>query len=411
MALGVLTKGPVALALPLLVAAPWAAWRRRSRAVWQPLGVGLFLLLVLPWVVAVEQRQPGFLRYVALTETWARLTSDELGRSEPLWYFAPFLLGGTFPWVVAVAVAGWERVLANRRSARERDDGAAARSPRTGGGRRAAVAYLVLWMLLPLLLLSLSQSKRPHYLLPLVPALALLTAWAWTRERAWQRGVRLAGVLLVLAGGALIALGVVDRDWAADPPSVEIGRRTAVWLGSVALGSGALAWLVARGRVLAVVALSLPLAALPALTAPLLAEVARVRSGKELAAVLRPHLERGVGILGIETYSPSLALYLDRELPLASENGEALRSNYVVWALRAGRLRTAPTLLPRAAWREALGDCPTPTLFLLETRDRALRAELEAAGLPVVFDGLLLDVLGPCQAAGAAPRTDSGHGR
>src|SRR5262245_36101226 len=46
MGLGVLTKGPVALALPLLVAAPYAVWRRAWRGVLDPFGALTFGLVV-----------------------------------------------------------------------------------------------------------------------------------------------------------------------------------------------------------------------------------------------------------------------------------------------------------------------------------------------------------------------------
>jgi 4-amino-4-deoxy-L-arabinose transferase-like glycosyltransferase len=399
-ALGVLTKGPIGAALPLLVVAPYAFWRRRFRAVWPPLGIALFLLIVVPWVLAVERRAPGFLRYALVTETWARLTSDELRRAEPLWYFVPFVLGGTFPWVLAATVGAIEGAWRRRRASRTMEQLGGKLAAATAGARPALV-FAVLWVAVPLLFLSLSQSKRPHYLLPVVPAFALLAAWAWSRERTWPRAVRASSAVLAALGGALVAAGVVDREWAADPPSVAIAKGVAVTLGGVTIFAGVLAWLGARRRVLSVVALSVPLVAAPSITAPLMAEVARVRSGKELAGVLGPHLERGATILGVETYSPSLAFYLDRPLEVASADGGALRANHVV-AFYEDYVERPGTHLRRAErWREVLRTCPEPTIFLLETRDRDERAALEAAGLPVLFDGLLLDALGPCKRAGA----------
>ncbi|MBV8545961.1 MAG: glycosyltransferase family 39 protein, partial [Acidobacteria bacterium] len=48
--LGVITKGPVAIALPLLVAIPYAIWRKRFRALWSWGGLALFVIAVAPWV-------------------------------------------------------------------------------------------------------------------------------------------------------------------------------------------------------------------------------------------------------------------------------------------------------------------------------------------------------------------------
>ena len=439
MALGVLTKGPIALALPLLVAAPYAAWRRRARSLWQPIGIVSFVVLVMPWLLLVERREPGFLRYVLVVEIWQRLTGDELGRSEPFWYFAPFVLGGVFPWVVAAAVAALDRWRRARReegatiSRFRRPPGSEGTSTALMRGERArgALVFVLLWIVVPLCFLSLSQSKRPHYLLPLVPAFALLTAWAWENVRSWPRAARASAAALALAGLVLLATGLWDREWAADPPSVAIAKEVALALGAVTLGAGALAWIAAARRVLSVAALSLPILAAPVITAPLMTEVARVRSGKELAGVLRPRVEDGARLLGIETYSPTLAFYLGRPLEVSSQAGAALRSNYVVASYQALVERPVSTLHREGWWREVLRSCTAandtapndtapkdmahdtgaidtvPTIFVLETRDRDERAVLEAAGLPVVFDGLLLDALGPCtsRSSRAAPAT------
>ena len=75
--------------MPLLVAAPYAVWRRASRTVWHPLGLLLLVGIVAPWGWAVSQEIPNFLHYVVVTETWARMTSDELKRTEPIWFFLP----------------------------------------------------------------------------------------------------------------------------------------------------------------------------------------------------------------------------------------------------------------------------------------------------------------------------------
>src|SRR5579862_598436 len=108
MGLGVLTKGPVALAVPLLAAAPFAGFRRASRAVWHPLGPALLALCVGPWLWAMSRRVPEFLDYALVTETWRRVTTPEMNREGPIWFFIPCLLAGALPWSV-LAVAGWRR--------------------------------------------------------------------------------------------------------------------------------------------------------------------------------------------------------------------------------------------------------------------------------------------------------------
>ena len=90
-AFGVLTKGPIAIVLPLLVALPFAIRYRAWRSVTDPIAILLFLAIVAPWVIAVSLRIPDFLEYALLTETAGRFSTTELGRTGPIWYFLAIL--------------------------------------------------------------------------------------------------------------------------------------------------------------------------------------------------------------------------------------------------------------------------------------------------------------------------------
>src|SRR5204863_6940223 len=104
-------------------------------------------------------------------------TTGALKRTGPWWYFIPYFLGGALPWTFVV--------LGRRLDRRDRTN-----------------LYLLLWIVVPFLFFSLSQSKRPQYILPLVPAVALLVARTWCDAK---RGTRIAAALLILLGGATIA--------------------------------------------------------------------------------------------------------------------------------------------------------------------------------------------------------------
>jgi 4-amino-4-deoxy-L-arabinose transferase-like glycosyltransferase len=380
MALGVLTKGPVALAVPLLVAGPYALARRRSAVVWHPSGWLLHLLIVLPWALAVEARVSGFLRYALVTETWGRLATGELRRGGPVWYFLPCLLIGCLPWILIAAAAGVERW-------RE-----------AGWEERPRLLFLALWIVVPLLFFSLSQSKRPQYILPLVPAVAVLTAWAWSGSRPPARAIPAAAIAWLVLGGLLL--------WAASDLGPRLGedrdvtasaRSAAHALGALMPACGVGAWLLSRRREASLAVLSLPLIMVPVVTAPLARDVARVRSAKDLAAELRPHLTENTRIVGIETFSPSLSFYLGRPIHLSSSTGEPLRSNYLLHTYGAWVGRASSTLHPPGWWWEALHSCSEPLLFLLKSRYQAERSILQSAGLPVLFEDHGLLAMGPCR--------------
>ena len=143
MAVGVLTKGPVAIAVPLIIAIPYAIWRRRFAALWSWIGLVLFVVIIAPWVWAVSRAIPDFLHYVLVTETAQRLATKALKRTGPPWYFVPYLIGGAFPWSIAA-------FFGDRRSEQ---------------GDRWRDRYLLLWIAVPFLFFSFSQSKRSQYIL------------------------------------------------------------------------------------------------------------------------------------------------------------------------------------------------------------------------------------------------------
>jgi len=433
--LGVLTKGPVALAVPLLAAVSYAAVRRASRAVWHPLGPALLLLFVGPWIWAVSRQVPEFLHYALVTETWQRVTTPEMNREGPIWFFIPCLLAGALPWSV-LAVAGW------RRSLRPRG---------TGGRLDPPQLYLVLWIALPLVLFSLSHSKRPQYILPLLPAVALMAAKVWVdaEEAAGESPRALPGARA--AAGTWLGLGALSAAAAGALPQVHVARLEHATLLPPTLVALALAFLVGAvlvalggrsrppaghdseprrpggaveprrsgggvepsrsgggglsGTPMLVAGLVLPMAALPALLLPLLDEIGSHRSSRGAAAAIAPHLAAGAEVVAVHAFPPSLPFYLRRTLLVATTRGRELTSNYVIayvskW-LAADPRRTP--LRPADWWRTALAVCDRPLVFVTWADDAADRATLAAAGLPLIVANDRMAAYGPCAAHPGKP--------
>lgn len=384
---GVLTKGPVTLVFVLGVALPYVLWRRRWRALVDPVGLLAFVAVVLPWVLAVSRQVPDFLRYVLVVETFQRLATPALGREEPFWYFVPILLGATLPWIVAVVV-GWRRELV-----------------RPGGDdldRRTV--FLLLWILVPLLFFTLSQSKRPQYLLPLVPAVGLLLARVWHHGGDPLPGARAAAGALVVLGGGLIA----RRDWIAGlfdttPEVVALIPPTALGLGLAAALAGSAVFALAERRDVVLLALALPVCAIPLAGMPLTRAVAADRSSEALAAALDPVVTAGTQVVAVRTYPLSLPFYLERELTLATADGAELTSTYV--RRHVDVMRRLPQSPLRSAdwWREALASCETPRLFVVPRAARSIRRELEAR-LPLRAETRKVAAYGPCGPADLAAR-------
>jgi 4-amino-4-deoxy-L-arabinose transferase-like glycosyltransferase len=383
MALGTLTKGPVALLIPLAAVLPWAIWRRRARRLVAG-GAPLYALaLLLPWIWAVSRADPDFLHYALVTETWSRLSSNELKRDAPVWYYLPVALFGILPWSI-VPLAGARRVVAAWRT------------------RVSEVRFLALWFAAPFVIFSLLHSKRVHYILPLVPALVLLSLWLWAGTAAGARlpGVRAAGVIWASLGAALLAvgLGAAPRLLArVDGVPVETVTRVAVALGLAWSLAGLVALFSSRSLLRAFCALTLPPMALLLLSAPLNDAVGERRSARALARELARSPAAASELVAVETFPASLPFYLDRTLVVASTDGAPLRSNYVLrrYAQQVGD--SAPLRSP--AWLDrVVSDCATPRTFVLRNSNSELAARLAAAGRRAFSGGRDLVVYGPCAA-------------
>ena len=166
--LGALAKGPVAPFLAVLIVGIFAVakgeYRLFRRTLWIP-GVALFAVIALPWYVLVQARNPQFFRVFILEHNLSRFGSNLYHHQAPFWYYAPVVLLGLVPWVIFVlaAIAASARAWwAQKRQMLQSGD--------------ALDIFCVIWMLVPTLFFSLSQSKLPGYVLPVLPAGAVLLA-------------------------------------------------------------------------------------------------------------------------------------------------------------------------------------------------------------------------------------------
>ncbi len=172
-----LAKGPVAPFLALCIILLFAGLRREwsllRRTIWWP-GVTLYLIMVLPWYIAVQKRNPTFYRLFFLEHNLERFATNRYQHHQPFFFYIAVLLVGLMPWTVIairalvdsieVSIAEW-KVRHNPR--------------RYLGHTRAGDAFpefLVLWTLFPIVFFSFSGSKLPGYILPSIPPLTILTA-------------------------------------------------------------------------------------------------------------------------------------------------------------------------------------------------------------------------------------------
>jgi hypothetical protein len=196
-AMAVLSKGPVGLILPALIALVWITIERR----WELLrelrlgrGAALVALLAGGWYLAatVAGGMP-FVHKQLLAENLFRFVRDNAfhqGHAHPFYYMEGALMAGFMPWSPLLLIVFVQ----------------AARRPRQMDPR---LSYVMVWFVVVLLFYNLPQSKRGVYLLALYPALATLLA---IYVEAAARGLDISGkwirLLSQLAAMAFVLIGV-----------------------------------------------------------------------------------------------------------------------------------------------------------------------------------------------------------
>jgi 4-amino-4-deoxy-L-arabinose transferase-like glycosyltransferase len=246
---------------------------------------------------------------------------------------------------------------------------------------------------------SLSQSKRPQYLLPLIPAIALLVAALWSRQPAEPRGARQAAVALALLGAFLLlgsgALVAVIRGMTPEVAAVIPG--TARLLGAACVGGALLAWWASRHSRLELTlgGLALPVVLIPFVSGGLMREVGRDRSSREMALAILAVASPDTEIVGVQAYPLSLPFYMRRELTLATDDARELTSNYLPRTVGHWLRLTGTPLRPTEWWREAALICDRPRVFVIRASNQPARAWLEPR-LPLVAHSRKYAAYGPC---------------
>ena len=188
--MGFMTKGFLAFLLPVLIALPYMIWQRRLTEMMRYglLAVLVAVLVSLPWVLTVHMREPDFWSFFFWHEHIRRFAGDDAQHAQPWWFYLPLLIVSSLPW--ALALPGTFKHAWQTKS-------------------QPKIAFLLLWLVLPLAFFSLSRGKLPTYIMPCLLPLALLighTLTGWLEQA--RTGIIRANGLLNLALGLITLLTV-----------------------------------------------------------------------------------------------------------------------------------------------------------------------------------------------------------
>jgi len=289
LALAVLSKGIAALVLiggtlvlHMLVTRDLRHWRR-----WHlPVTIPLFLLITVPWFVVVSRRNPEFLQFFFIHEHFQRFLTDEADREGPWWFFIPYLLLAVIPWIGPVRLQ-WKRPT---------DDVGIAR------------AMLWSWCAFLFFFFSISHSKLPTYILPMMPALAVLLA-PYVVKRISTAAWITCGLLVLAAIGMVVG---AQHKVGAIPPTLLIWSAVGAGVAIAAALSARKSWIAAAlGCVLGFQALLMAYSHFPP-----------VRNSKGLVAAAQSSIGPETQLFSVNQYRQGVAPYLGRTLRMVMFRGE-----------------------------------------------------------------------------------------
>ena len=214
--------------------------------------VGVTLALNLPWTLAVLQRDPRFLEFFYVRENFRAFFDGRVNHAQPFYFYIGVLFVAFVPWSLPCSAA---MVLALRQRCVAAWRGPA-RDAREAPGTELRT-YLGAIVLFTLAFLQASSSKLGTYVLPILPALAILIVDCWRARLdappAWLRWSLLFGALGAIVAGAISLARVADR---LEAIPVELRQHFSVVLALTALGLLAGGVLALRGRFWAGIATS-----------------------------------------------------------------------------------------------------------------------------------------------------------
>ena len=194
--LAVLAKGPAGIILCGGAVFFWAVATKRWRdalRLFHPGAIAAFCFTAFPWYILCAHRNPDFFRIFIIEHNFKRFLTPEFQHLQPFWFYAEIILLAFLPWT---AMLIWTLIAGPGRL----------RQP----NRLSAFTYFLLcWSGFCLVFFTISRSKLPGYILPAIPAIALIVSHAATSlASAKHRSFGLAS----LSSAALFA-GLVMKSY------------------------------------------------------------------------------------------------------------------------------------------------------------------------------------------------------
>jgi 4-amino-4-deoxy-L-arabinose transferase-like glycosyltransferase len=198
MAAAVLTKGFVALVLMGIVILSFTGLERSFsflKLLFNPLAIGIFLILTVPWHLLASLQDPGFSWFYFINEHWMRFLDKRIPKdyyTGPFYYYVPRVIGYIVPWIFLMPFFVRKK-RANLETSMQR--------------------FLWCWFIGFFVFFSLSKAKANYYMVVGLPPLALWLG-AHLSKANWKNfitGVALLSSAIMIVGGVVYVRQKEDK--------------------------------------------------------------------------------------------------------------------------------------------------------------------------------------------------------
>lgn len=188
-----LSKGLIGVLIPGMILLPWLLYTKQWKKVpslLNPLGILLFLLIVSPWLYAVQSKYPHFLHYFFIDQQFSRFSSKEFNNKQPWCFYLLILFVGSLPWFFASRFESIKTVFKDHKQS-------------------GVFALLVWWFISVTVFFSIPPSKLAGYILPAVPPLTIFLALVMNKvlESSYKTKLQVWGtpVFIMILGIGIVA--------------------------------------------------------------------------------------------------------------------------------------------------------------------------------------------------------------
>jgi len=184
------------------------------------LGAVLFLVIILPWHIAMYKEYGyEFLREYFIKHHFERfVNSAEIGRKQPFWFFVPVFALAFMPWILTFLASLYEGVkdyIAKIKNSTESSLKKFIEPLKPQDNVQALLLFSTIYFVVIFGVLSISSTKLPSYILPVLPPAAILTAWIWNKANPEEKNWKYIAISTEIIAGLfiLVAIGAIFAFW------------------------------------------------------------------------------------------------------------------------------------------------------------------------------------------------------